>query len=416
MEAPAKDLRMIVVIPSYDEKQLENTLLSIFKAERLSNGSIEVLIVINEGEDADPSLIDFHNQQYRWLQNWAASRNSDFIRFYPIRASRLPKKYAGVGLARKIGMDEAVKRFLQLGYPAGVICSLDADILIDPDYFEEVLKAYAQDGELRAAMVYFEHSLGEASSSHEASSYYEQASYYEYSSYYEQQSAIIQYELHLRYHIAMQRIIGLPYAYHTVGSAMTVRASAYLAHFGMNKRQAGEDFYFLHKFIKTGHFREINTTTVYPSSRFSDRVPFGTGQSVKKLMHGESHLSTCHPQSYLVLRNLVDQLHWLYTINNSNDLRLDNRLLVFFGDDLTSKLTEIKKHTKDFQSFKKRFFQWFDAFKLIKYLHFMRDQYFPDVPVDQAIGTLFEWVGWEDPGDSLSRLIRLRKEDRQGSD
>ena len=50
---------------------------------------------------------------------------------------------------------------------------------------------------------------------------------------------------------------------------------------GMNKRQAGEDFYFLHKIIPLGHFGEINTTRVIPSPRPSDRVPFGTGRAVR---------------------------------------------------------------------------------------------------------------------------------------
>jgi hypothetical protein len=210
----------------------------------------------------------------------------------------------------------------------------------------------------------------------------------------------------------MQRLLGLPYAYHTIGSAMTVRASAYLAHFGMNKRQAGEDFYFLHKFIKTGYFREINTTTVYPSSRFSDRVPFGTGQSVRKLAEGEPQMTTYNPLSYLGLRSFMDHLDKLYVTDDPRAIPLEKTLLTFLGDQWPAKLTELKKNTSDFVSFKKRFFQWFDAFMLIKYLHFMRDRQYPNVTIDQAIGSLFKLLDWKDTGNAILRLQRLRQADK----
>ena len=41
----------------------------------------------------------------------------------------MPAKDAGVGLARKTGMDEALYRFNMLGKPEGIILSYDADSL-----------------------------------------------------------------------------------------------------------------------------------------------------------------------------------------------------------------------------------------------------------------------------------------------
>ena len=68
----------------------------------------------------------------------------------------------------------------------------------------------------------------------------------------------------------------LPYSFHTIGSAFALTASAYTRQGGMNRRKAGEDFYFINKLIKGEIFGEINDTKVIPSPRISDRVPFGT--------------------------------------------------------------------------------------------------------------------------------------------
>ena len=44
--------------------------------------------------------------------------------------------------------------------------------------------------------------------------------------------------------------VGYPDSIYTIGSAFAVRAEAYMKQGGMNRRQAGEDFYFLYKLTK----------------------------------------------------------------------------------------------------------------------------------------------------------------------
>ena len=61
--------------------------------------------------------------------------------------------------------------------------------------------------------------------------------------------AIMKYELYLRYYRLALEYTGHPHAYHCIGSAFAVRTLDYVAQGGMNKRQAGEDFYFLQKLI-----------------------------------------------------------------------------------------------------------------------------------------------------------------------
>src|SRR5690606_30362640 len=103
----------------------------------------------------------------------------------------------------------------------GLIISLDADTLVEPNYLQALRKEFdLQDA--WAAVIDFAHPLAGPV---------------------EQQAAILAYEIHLRYHVLGLRYAGSPYAFHTVGSAMACTAEAYVAAGGMNRRQAGEDFY-----------------------------------------------------------------------------------------------------------------------------------------------------------------------------
>ena len=90
------------------------------------------------------------------------------------------------------------------------------------------------------------------------------------------------YEDYLHYYKKALDYAGFPDSIYTIGSAFAVRADAYVKQGGMNRRQAGEDFYFLNKLTKLGKITEINDAYVYPSARVSDRVPFGTGAAMNK--------------------------------------------------------------------------------------------------------------------------------------
>ena len=76
----------------------------------------------------------------------------------------------------------------------------------------------------------------------------------------------------------------------------------------MNRRQAGEDFYFIQKVAQRGNFSQCNTTCVVPSPRPSDRVPFGTGAAVRRLSSDEEPLITYNPQLFVMLKELFSQI------------------------------------------------------------------------------------------------------------
>ena len=244
-DAPDPGLEMVVIIPCFDEPDLTECLQSLILSQKSGEIKIEVIIIVNYPENADPAIIQRSEQLIKQVEELRKQVKSGFPIF--THMSVFPKKKAGVGMARKTGMDEATRRFAALDRE-GIIVNLDADCTVAPDYFNEIGRYYEDNPAIWAAGVQFEHRTGQGM---------ERAL----------EEAIIEYELHLRYFIAAQRLIGLPFAYQTVGSCMTVRSTAYRKMGGMNMRQAGEDFYFLHKFIDINRFGEINTTTVYPAAR-----------------------------------------------------------------------------------------------------------------------------------------------------
>jgi hypothetical protein len=171
---------------------------------------------------------------------------------------------------------------------------------------------------------------------------------------------------------------------------MAVRADVYCKVGGMNTRQAGEDFYFLHKVIARGAFAELTTTTVYPSPRVSDRVPFGTGRAMNDLLTSGERLTTYNPQSFIDLKVFVILGPLLYDAEDDiwsilRENHVSSCVIEFLRENnFDEKLKELKNNTASEKAFVKRFFRWFDAFRLMKYLHWARDRWYPNVRVDEV--------------------------------
>ncbi len=356
--APSARLGLVVVIPCFNEPGLLDSLDALWRCRR-PTCDVEVIVVINSGENAPPSIVLQNQQTFDSAQSWISVHDDPAFRIYSLHFPSLPQKKAGVGLARKIGMDEALRRFASVNRLESPMLCFDADCTCDPNYLAEIERAFTENPQAPGASIYFEHPL-------EGS---ENACLYE---------AVTRYELHLRYYVEALRYAGFPHAFHTVGSSMAVRAQVYMEQGGMNKRQAGEDFYFLHKVIPLGGFREINSTRVIASPRPSDRVPFGTGRAVRDFL--ESGKFESYPlQAFEDLRWLFADLPALY----KSDAPLDDCppiLRQFLNEQsASSHLTQIREHTTTQTSFQKRFFRWFDGFLAMKYIHFARDcAYGPD--------------------------------------
>lgn len=394
---PHKGTNLIVVLPCHDEPALIESLVALNECGH--PGPVEVIVVINASETAPQEISERNKVSYDNALYWTGGIQKSNINFHFILDNDLPKKHAGVGLARKIGMDEAVRMFELIDNPDGVILCFDADCLCEPNLLNEVNRHFETNPRSPGCSIHFEHPLEGP---------LEPAVY----------TGILFYELHLRYYVDALRYASFPYAYQTIGSSMAVRSSAYQKQGGMNRRKAGEDFYFLHKIIPLGDFGEVTTTAVYPSPRVSHRVPFGTGRAVGEWLAGEKEVHlTYHPAIFQELKVLLDQVDSFFALEL---LQIEKRMAslpqsvreFLVSRNFKLKIEEIKGQSSNLKSFRKRFFQWFDGFLVLKYVHFSRDNFHPNVAVEEAVDWLFNEKGIVTSQDLKEKLLRLREWDK----
>ena len=391
---PSPLLGIVVVIPCHDEDFLLLSLIALKKCDR-PKCDVEVIVVVNHAEDAPVQVKEKNQAAYEQALRWAQENDQPHLRFR-ILLEELPKKHAGVGLARKIGMDEACYRFERAHNPRGVIACFDADSRCERNYLQTLEQYFFENPKAQACGIYFEHPLSGPDFDDEI---------YE---------AITLYELHLRYYVQAQRWAGYPHAWQTIGSSMAVRCDAYQQQGGMNRRQAGEDFYFLHKFIPLGSFGEITTTKVIPSPRPSHRVPFGTGKAVGDLLKSGKGYLTYNPKNFEDLR-----VFFSYELHELNEVEgllgsLPESVGTFLRiQNFEEKLAEIQAHTSNRATFGKRFWRWFDAFLMMKYVHFARDEFYPDVEVTEAAQWLLEHKNFNLEKKAKIQLEAFRQLDRQ---
>jgi hypothetical protein len=377
-EAPDKNTGIIVVVPAYDEPDIAKLLDSLAVCSQIPC-KVEVLIVINAPEGATPSSIGNNKLTIENIEIWKRENHNCFFRLYTILAGPIPVTGWGVGLARKTGMDEAVRRFNTLNKPEGVILNLDADCLVDSNYFVSVYNEFLSKNERGACSIYFEHPIS-------GNDFPVQV--YEF---------IISYELHLRYYFQGLLFSGFPYVFHTVGSAIGVKALPYIKAGGMNRRKAGEDFYFVQKLVPAVGYFSLNSTVIHPSPRPSFRVPFGTGASIAKLTASDDPLQlTYNILAFKELKSFFRMAQEYYCYGQEEFTTFYKSLPAgissFVGEkELSEKMKEIKNNTSGIQSCMKRFFGWFNMFRTVKYLNHVHSAIFDKIPVpDAAMALLAE--------------------------
>lgn len=394
---PASGLSVIVVIPCYNEPDILLSLESLYSCERPS-GAAEVLVVMNYPEGSDELIVRHHDETVTFLKSWIQERNDSHLTFHIIDAPALPKKFAGVGLARKIGMDEAVHRFSLVNIEEGIICGFDADSTVDKNYLKAVEEHFRVFPKTPGASIYFEHPVEDMADQR-------------------LKSGIIQYETHLRYLVNAIRYFGFPYSYHTVGSSFAVKAKAYVKQGGMNRFKAGEDFYFINKIIPLGGYTEINTTRVLPQARVSARVPFGTGASMIKWMENDdTEFLTYQLDSFLPLKMLFENLDIIFKEKLIPDKIIKDPALLSFlrENDYKNAINEVLRNSSTFETFTKRFFGWFDAFRIVKFLNFASLNGYDKRPVIGEAQKLLSVNGYQKTISSAEEMLQVyRKWDRK---
>lgn len=171
-------------------------------------------------------------------------------------------KRHGVGQARKTLMD----RIARESDDHDLILSMDADTLFDPGYLESIRACFSRHPEAVALSNPYYHRLTGTT---------------------DLDRAMLRYEIYMRHYAINMWRIGSPYSFTALGSAIAVPVHAYRKAGGMTAKKSGEDFYFLQKLRKTGWICNHNTHKVYPGTRYSNRVFFGTGPALIKGSRGD---------------------------------------------------------------------------------------------------------------------------------
>lgn len=167
----------------------------------------------------------------------------------------------GVGLARKIGADLACLLFENGLIENEFFYSSDGDAIFPKDYFQEPLNKIKKSTFL---LKNFVHTTDLLEDKFEI-------------------EAMKAYEFYLKYYPESLRNAGSTYGFHTVGSCFMIHFESYAKVRGYPKKSAGEDFYIANKLSKIGPLSYSKLDPISLQGRTSDRVPFGTGPSIKTI-------------------------------------------------------------------------------------------------------------------------------------
>jgi hypothetical protein len=183
----------------------------------------------------------------------------------------------------------------------------------------------------------------------------------------------------------------------------------------MNRRLAGEDFYFLQQIHKTSGVASLTGTVVHPSPRSSHRVPFGTGRSVGDMLSdGERRLLFYQPAVFTV----VEQ--WLRCVADNPEA--DTALLLKGAAKISPVLLDVleqagfsdawdnlRKHNRAGAKLTAAFHGWFDAFRTMRLIHELSDRCYPRIAPEPAVAPLLERAGLVAPDSVSGQLEILRK-------
>lgn len=385
-KSPEEGLGIVVIIPCIDDVFIFNTLASLEDAGVI-DAKVEVIVNVNSGEKTSAEIVERNRVIFDELKQKADAGFYKNFRLLPILMEGTARKKTGVGFARKTAMDEAVRRLAAAGNPRGLIVSLDADSLVAKTYFQEIEKAQVNNP-AKCFTFQFQH-------------------HYDVESYPENViNACKLYEIYLRYYRLALKTFDFPFAIHTIGSCFAIRAEAYTKLGGMPPRQGGEDFYFLQKAVKMHPVCEIKAPIVYPSPRVSNRVPFGTGPSVRNILEKGNYL-VYNFKLFDILKNF----YALFPAMEYEDVKeqIPSEIMSYLGVDMFDEiLSECRKYSSSSKAFVKRMYDNFDAFFIVKFLNTFNDSdVYPPVDVLVAGDRLLHHYGVDAPDYVYEEIMAL---------
>ena len=351
-----KRFRHVVVIPAYDEP-VE------FAREMLSTlgPNVLMIVVVNVPDNINPRS-PMYQRSRRLLQHLSAPNLLTVD-----RVNKPIPKNQGVGLARKIGADAALGYIRDGTIDEPYIYSVDADVQLPNGYIPSIPRT-------EGAYLY---------------------SYRHVSTDPEVLRRAELYELHMRHYVAGLRLAGSPYAFHTLGSTISVSATAYAQVRGFPRRDAAEDFYFLNKLSKVSKIHLLGSPEIVINARTSHRVPFGTGPSIASITEPDDCYLSYHPQSFECLRDVIKAISTKTEDSLEGPSATNMKQLGYF--DFVSRDPSVRQRH-----------EWFDGFKTLRFIHLMRDV-LPDVPLLHSLS--HHWPNL--PPDRTNLINKLRREDRK---
>lgn len=400
---PDPDLFLTVIIPVYNEPDFINSIQSLLLAEAPGD-PWEIIIVVNEPANC---LLENHRQNLKTiieLRSFRGILKRTDLQIHIITPKPFSRKKAGPGMARKIGMDEAVRRFNYLNRPEGILVSYDADTSCSSNYLVELAGFFHKFPNAGGCTLYFEHNL--------EGKIFQNPNHL---------NAIIQYELYLRYFKLALEWMSFPYANYALGSAFSVRAQRYVIAGGMGLQQAGEDFYFLQKCLPHGNFWELNTTTVFPSARTSDRVVFGTGPFISKFIEEGRIGLDVYP--FDLFRALKPLFRWVNLLGEFPESLIEvERIFQEIPEKMRNRMMDLNwgnkiktafEESAGLIPFKKRLYHEVNLLQLIRLLNDLTAKGFPKLPVQKEFSLLMNKLGNDLEGlnsaDLLLAVQRIEK-------
>jgi hypothetical protein len=330
-----------VALPVLDESEQLPRLIRCFESQTFRN--FNVTVCVNQPDewwhdDEHKNICEDNLRSLDLLKNVAGSKWKVIDRTSPGKGWK--GRRHGVGWARKIVMDG-------ISAEAGegdIILSMDADVEFSSNYFESVAENFLSNPRaVGMAVPYFHKPVA----NHDA------------------YRAILRYEIYMRYYSLNLWRIGSPYTFTALGSAMACPVWAYRAVGGMTPKMSGEDFYFLQKLRKFGNLLFWNPEKVFPASRFSDRVYFGTGPAMIRGNKGDWSGYPLFPVRFF------DEIKETYDLFPSFFTKTRNTKVVEF---LTAHLNEedpfgmIRSNSKDPVQFVRACHEKFDGLRVLQYL------------------------------------------------
>ena len=386
----ASGIENVIVIPAISEfENIPNLLSSLIKNDRTSLRKTLIIIVINNSVLSENKIKDDNKKSTDLLRsiiskstcdNFLAQISKSGINIGLIDATskgnEFTEKEAGVGLARKIGLDEALKVFDYSKSGKKILIFLDADCLVLENYLKEI-NNFFNENNISIATTDFEH-FSENKSKH--------------------RKGIILYEIFLRHYVTGLLFAKSPFAFHTIGSTIVCDHEAYIKVGGMNTRKAAEDFYFLQKLAKHYNIHRISSTKIRPSARESWRVPFGTGKSITNYLSSQKEILLYDAGEFVILKKWLELFNSDLALNTdtllNEAMKIHPQLFNFLENyNFKENWNRILDNTKSEKQLIYQRKNWFDSFKTLKLMHHLRDTSFPMVDIKSGIEKFFKVIG-----------------------